>query len=309
MLHVKNVLVPTDFSRCADQALLQAAVLAQQSGATLHLLHVATLPSYRGGDGEAEARTHDLVSWLRKMAAVPDLHILEAERRGLSVASEILSYADEIDADLVVIGTHGRTSLGATLLGSVAIEVVRHAECPVVTVREQDEARLLTTMSHVLVPVDFSEFSHRCLRKAAILARESGATLHLLHVVDAPLHPTFYASGVKGPLDVDPELHERCRLEMVRLAAEEAPGVQTEMSVEQGNPADVICRFAERGTVDLVFIATHGLTGVRRFLMGSVTEKVVRHAPCPVFVVKAFGKTLLAPADATGTPQEQEGQE
>ncbi len=303
MLHVTNVLVPTDFSRCADQALLQAAALANQAGATLHLLHVATLPSHRGGDGEAEARTHDLVSWLRKMAAVPDLNILEAERRGLSVASEILTYAEQIDADLVVIGTHGRSSLGATLLGSVAVEVVRHAACPVVTVREQEEARLISAMTDVLVPVDFSGFSHRCLRKAAILARETGATLHLLHVVDAPLHPTFYASGVKGPLDIDPELHERCRLELVRLAAEHAPGIPTELYVDQGHPADVICRFADRGAVDLVFIATHGLTGLRRFLMGSVTEKVVRHAPCPVFVVKAFGKTLLA----AGEPG-QEGQ-
>jgi len=301
MLRVKNVLVPTDFSRCADQALLQAAALAQHTDATLHLVHVATLPSYRDGTVSAEERTRDLVAWLRKMAAVPDLRIVEAERRGLSVAAEILAYGEEIDADLVVIGTHGRSSLGATLLGSVAIEVVRHAACPVVTVRERDGTRLLTALKDILVPVDFSDFSHRSLRKAAILARESGATLHLLHVVDAPLHPTFYATGVKGPLDVDPELHERCRLELVRLAAEEAPDVATELYVDQGRPADVICRFADRGLVDLVFIATHGLTGLRRFLMGSVTEKVVRHAPCPVFVVKAFGKSLLeAGAQARG---------
>ena len=298
MLRVKNVLVPTDFSRCADQALFQAAALADQAEARLHLLHVATLPSDRGGDGESQARTRDLVGWLRKMATVPDLRIVEAERRGLSVAAEILTYAQEIDADLVVIGTHGRSALGTSLLGSVAVEVVRQADCPVVTVREREEARLLTAMKDVLVPVDFSGFSRRSLRKAAILAGQTGATLHLLHVVDAPLHPTFYAAGVKGPLDVDSELRERCHLELVRLASSEAPDANCEYHVDQGHPADVICRFADRGLVDLAFLATHGLTGLRRFLLGSVTEKVVRHAPCPVFVVKAFGKSLLEPTAA-----------
>ncbi len=300
MLRVETVLVPTDFSRCADQALYQAADLASQAGATLHLLHVSTPPGVPTENPEAAGQTEDLVQWLREEVRVPDLEIVRSERRGFAPAPEILAYAEEIDADIIAMGTHGRRGLGAVLIGSVAAEVVRRARCPVVTVREQAEARLLSTMQDILVPVDFSDFSRRALRKAAILADTVDATLQLLHVVDAPLHPSFYAAGVRGPLEADSDLAERCRLELTRLAASAAPECKTMLHVREGHPAEVICDYAQNRACDLIFIATHGLTGLQRFLLGSVTEKVVTHAPCPVFVVKSFGKSLLVAGKARG---------
>jgi len=296
MLRVKSVLVPTDHSRCADQALVLATDIARRAGAILHLLHVTSTPGTTAGGPLDKARTSELIQSLRLTEAGEGLTIVEVHRQTLKPGQVILDHATEIDADLIVLGSHEKGVMSESLIERVGIDVVRHADCPVITVRESVTPPLMSQVSNVLVPVDFSNFCRRALRKAAILARQEQATLHLLHVMERPLAPSFYATGVESAYSVDVDLSERCHDNLKALALAEVPDAPIVLHVEEGHPSDIICNFAARENCDLVFIATHGLTGMKRFFMGSVTEKVVRHAPCPVFIIKAFGKTLLSRA-------------
>ncbi len=141
--------------------------------------------------------------------------------------------------------------------------------------------------SRICCPVDFSETSSEALAQAAELAACDNAQLIVLHVLDRA------TSGVSGEvLIAAPELEERVieeanrQLERCQRQAEQlAPGrVATE--AVSGEAASEIVRFLERGAFDLAVMGTHGRTGIRRLVLGSVAERVVRHAPCSVLVVR-----------------------
>jgi nucleotide-binding universal stress UspA family protein len=307
MRKLKKILYPTDFSRCAEQALTHAVHFAEQYGAQLHMLHAVILHAYDPNnpemvfpsleDEDLRRQLNELAGQKMQVAAAAHgaegLVVRHVEDRGISAAAVILDYAERNDMDLIVMGTHGRRGLSHMLLGSVAEEVVRQAHCPVLTVRERQEPARWDEVDRILVPVDFSEHSRRAVTYGKILAESYGARLQVLHVFEQQIHPAFYAIGKTSLLQVDPDLASRARLEMSRMVAE-APGpeVEVDVHVAEGKATREIVRFAEEQASDFVVIATHGLTGLEHFLLGSVAEKVVRHCPCPVFTVKAFGKEL-----------------
>jgi nucleotide-binding universal stress UspA family protein len=306
MKRLERILFPTDFSACADQALAVAADLARTSDAELHLLHAVILHSYdpdRSEDQlaaseEAVARLWEEVAEKRLTGAadgaVTPPRLVTAQRRGVSAADVIVAYAKEHDSELVVMGTHGRRGAGQLLLGSVAEQVVRRCPCPVLTVRERTEPQLISSVERLLVPVDFSDHARRALANAKYLAASVGASIQLLHVVEQVIHPSFYAVGKSSLIQLDPGLPDRCRQNLENWY-EETPGpeIDVQYHVAEGKAVSEIVRFAERDATDLIVIATHGLSGLQHFLLGSVTEKVVRRAPCPVLTVKAFGRSFL----------------
>lgn len=307
MNRLKKILFPTDFSRGAEQAQAHAVAFAEKQDAELHLLHAVVLhgydpynPDFNLVEVEEEILKSLQEDASRRMAATVDadleqkLTVVRAERRGVSPAPVILDYADEHDIDLIVMGTQGRRGLGQLFLGSVAEEVVRRAKCSVMTVREQKEPKPPSDMDTLLVPIDFSEHSRRALAYAKRIAASYEARLQLLHVVEQMIHPSFYAIGKTSILDLDPDIIGRSKREMERWLQEAgAPDVLAESFVIDGRATRDIVKFAEDHDSDLIVIATHGLTGIDRFLMGSVTQKVVRRSPCPVFTVKSFGRQLL----------------
>jgi nucleotide-binding universal stress UspA family protein len=145
----------------------------------------------------------------------------------------------------------------------------------------------MLTCSKVLCAVDFSSGARDALEDAADLARRFGAQLTLVHVLDAPR-----AMGAR-PSVPPPELLERearqlgRRLEGWRHEAERIAGAPVRTVIADGPPAAEIARLAESGDFDLVVTGTHGRHGVGRLLLGSVAERVVRDAPCPVLVARA----------------------
>ena len=312
MKRLGKILIPTDFSPCADQALALAVDLARSNAAALHLLHALVLHRYDPGVATeklvereeeivgnwrelATARLSAAVDGARQDCARPeDLDLSTATQRGVSAADVILAYAVEQTCDLIVMGTHGRRGASHLLLGSVAEEVVRHADCPVLTVRERNEARLLSACEQILVPVDFSEHSRQAVSHAKHLASAIGARLQLLHVIEQIVHPAFYVTGKTSLLQIDSGLADRCRDNLQRLL-DTAPGaaVEADFHLREGKATTEITAFAEEQASDLIVIATHGLSGLQHFLIGSVTQKVVRRAPCPVLTVKSFGRSFL----------------
>jgi nucleotide-binding universal stress UspA family protein len=223
-------------------------------------------------------------------AADRDVSVVKAVHDGIPV-DEIEEYTADHDIDLVVMGTHGRRGANRLLIGSVAEEVVRSASCPVLTIRADEKVAPGEAVRRILVPVDFSDVSNRAIQHAKELAMTYGARLDLLHVVEEIALPAAY--GMEPVNLVIPEVVENSERALADMAREEIGYEHIVVHALTGYAVSTILDFADENDIDLMVIATHGRTGIDRVLMGSVAEKVVRRAPCPVFTVKSFGKSLV----------------
>lgn len=318
MLKIDKVLYPTDFSDHAGAALPWALRMAEKHGAELHLLHALVL--HAADEARVEARWEELAeearAELRAMAEegpVPIVRLEPAVRKGVAPAPVILEYAAEADVDLIVIGSHGRRGLRRLLLGSVAEEVVRTASCPVLTVRRADgREHEVPSLDRILAPTDFSKHARSGVEVAAALSATFGSELHLLHVVEQAVYPDFYFPVSVPAWDIG-ELRQRAAERLEELAEEVrsdgGAGVKTRAEVAVGRAAAEIADHAEEIDADLIVIASHGIHGLERILLGSVAARVGRQAGRSVLTVKVFGKRLLADGDGSPEPAETEGPE
>jgi nucleotide-binding universal stress UspA family protein len=304
MLQLQKILFPTDFSRCAEQALAHAVFLAEKYDAEIHVLHVVTL--FKDQPGILSNEITETEETIRKFEDIAerqlnkvvdlkgsdDMKIIAATKREVSAAPAILEYASDNNIDLIVMGTHGRRGLGHLLLGSAAEEVVRLAPCPVFTIRELKEPKPVMQVNNILVPVDFSNYSGKALAYASEIAQSYKAQLQVLHIIEETMHPAFSVTGKSSIFDLVPGIKDDSRKRAEKMIKEFVlDKVKSKVFIQGGRAASDIIKFANENSTDLIVIATHGLTGLEHMLMGSVTEKVVRMAHCPVFTVKAFGKT------------------
>jgi nucleotide-binding universal stress UspA family protein len=141
-----------------------------------------------------------------------------------------------------------------------------------------------TTARHFLVPVDFSESSLRALRHAVGLAEESGGGLTIVHVVAADYG--WLDIGREQYRDLDKALQKQAAAELHALADANVPrNVPADLEVRIGRPAEEIVAAASESKSDLIVLSTRGLTGLDRYLIGSVAERVARLAPCPVYLM------------------------
>lgn len=300
-LRIDTILVPLDFSPASMRTLEYTISLADEFQAALHLVYVqpadelAAIP----GAGRMMLDYADALAVMKERLGHirgqdegrfwPDFCHLCTGRS----YEEICKLAREIAADLIVMPTRGYSGLKRVLLGSTTERVIRHAPCPVLVLRGVEYiARdgLRFARRKVLVPVDFSKASLAGVTYAARLARATGATLRLIHVVfpytqvvgldrvgsDAtPLVQSANAAARK-------ELTNLARIPLLR-------GLSHETEVRVGSTMEQLCDETERADIDLVVIATHGRSGFKRAMLGSVTEQVVRYAQCPVLVVPSRG--------------------
>jgi nucleotide-binding universal stress UspA family protein len=306
MLEIHNILCPTDLSACAGHALPHAVRLAGLCRADLHLVNALVVHEADPGNAAHRLPNMDhLYEALERhaqaqMQSVMDEHgdagfrIKSAQVRSLSAAGAILDYAGENDVDLIVMGTHCRRGMRRLLLGSVAEQVVRLAPCPVLTVPQGAEAGPASQVDRILVPVDFSDYAKLALGYAAELTSLFEAEMHLLHIVDEVVYPDFYPPVMPSGGSVSDELRDQSLARLKDLLAEApASGTPAHVHVRSGRAATAIADFAAELRADLIVLASHGLTGLSHILLGSVSENVVRRAPCSVFTVKSFGKTLV----------------
>ncbi len=295
MIHVDRILFPTDGSDCAEKARRHALHLADYFDASLHVIHVEERDVELAD--VVEINEADLLADLHgtiegEKVPVPAARIRERTVAYPAAAGGILTYGVEHDVDLVVLGTHGHRGVRRLMLGSVAEEVVRRAPCPVITVGRGGTAPETMEGGTMLVPVDFSEHRARLLDHAREIAPVYGMNITLLHVVDVKGVPDAY--GVYSSLPDPDKLAERTRaaLEEDVLSLQEA-GIDATVEVRSGAPTAQVLAAADEMEASFITIATHGRTGLERMLLGSVAEKVVRRAPCPVCTVKSFGHSLV----------------
>ncbi len=295
----KKLLCPVDFSPGSQQAMRVAVRLANERNAELVLVHSWYLPpvAFAGEftyppevvqqlSDEAERGLEAAVAEAGKLGA---RHVTSRLLAG-PPWQQIVDLAKHDPAiGLIVIGTHGRSGLARVVLGSVTELVVRHAPCPVLTVRPETQPR---PFSHVLYPVDLSKPAHDAMSLAAELAQPGGAGITLLHVLERPA-----SSGDDLDPDFHRELDARAAALLDRWTAElrtkvDAPVTQLTRIGRPG--AQILALLDEDPTFDLVVMGSHGHTGASRLLLGSVAEKVVRHARCLVLVAHSSNSATPA---------------
>jgi nucleotide-binding universal stress UspA family protein len=141
----------------------------------------------------------------------------------------------------------------------------------------------------ILLPTDFSDCGNYALRYATSLARTFGASMICVHVIE-PMVPAVGYSGMSEPLpiaDITEQLEDSAERELPKLAeCEDCAGLEVEEVIAHGEAASEIVRVAKERNVDLIVVSSHGRTGLGRILFGSTAEAIVRHASCPVLVVK-----------------------
>jgi nucleotide-binding universal stress UspA family protein len=308
-----RIVVPLDGSRFGERALPLALAVAERAGASLDLITVAVPSSLpvagrdvavtgddSGDRGEVRAGAYlDRVVEQIRGAGFEGTLVRDAISPG-NAARSIVRYLAEVEADLVVMSTHGRGPLQRAWLGSTADGVIRRSPCPVLLVRppdalaeiEPDDRPLIDLAARpeafrsVVIPLDGSEAAERAFDALPPLLAD-GATTHLLRIV-----PPFVAGG--SPY-LPHAVREAQDHEMVRRASAEyldrfkgrveASGYHARPEgVTAGQPAVAILRATEAVGAGLIAMSTSGRGGAARLLLGSVADKVVRGAPCPVLL-------------------------
>jgi len=284
-MKLRKILCPVDFSEGSGRALELAARLAREHGAELVVAHAWYLPP----TAIEYSLSPDALDAIREDAA-HGLEDVVARARGLGVTQltsmllEGLPWTRIAEAaegcDLIVMGTHGRTGLSHVLLGSVAEKVIRHAHCSVLVVPMKGP---LLTFKRVLCPVDFSESSHIAIRRAAELVVADGGTLTVLHVIELPV---AYRGQI--PLDFAGEVDRRAKEKLDEWVAEASRKTKAKVTplVRVGTAGAQVLHVLDAEPADLVVVGSHGRTGIKRALLGSVAEKLARHAGCPVLVAR-----------------------
>jgi len=152
-------------------------------------------------------------------------------------------------------------------------------------------------LAKLLVPTDFSEDSEQAARYAVELAKRFQAEIHCVHIVDIPADLlSTSAYYMTGPSEQFVEqIREESKKNLEAFAEKNLEGIQVRTAFLEGSPFVEIIRYARNQEIDLVVIATHGRTGLKHVLFGSVAEKVVRKAPCPVLVVKREERDFVLP--------------
>lgn len=297
---IDDILFACDFSPSSNHALAYGVDLVDRVGATLHFMHVkeVAMGPFVGGEPSPEAGQQKLKAQfaercqeaLASYAHAPDdEHLSFVVERSGTVAPAIMQYAEEHEVDLIVMGTHGRRGVKRVLFGSVAEEVLRSAPCPVLTVRtgeDDEQAPEPASIERLVAPIDFSNASRSALRYAARLATLYGAPLALDHVVELPKIPTIYEVEFSDLSPEEIEVKVRSELEEWGRSVS-AEGTDLAYAVESGDPVPTLLNLASAPT-DLLVMATHGLSGVKRSVLGSAAEGVLRRAPGPVITGPTF---------------------
>ena len=199
----------------------------------------------------------------------------------------IVATAETWKADLVVLGARGLGAVQHALLGSVSLGVARHAPCPVLVCKGAPRAIRVITAA-----VDGSEPAREAVAWVAALPLAAGTRVRLLGVVEPEHFPSSAPGIVRATLRAALDARETERRAALQPPLEATRAMVTdraasaEVVVATGRPADVIVRDAEQSGSDLIVLGARGLGMVKRFVLGSVSESVVRHAGCPVLVVR-----------------------
>ena len=284
-----RVLLATDGSEEALAATEWLLTFPLPKSAAVRVLTVAALPVMLPPDASAGELRRRLLERARLIASearevlVNRWPTVEAQAREGDPREEIVREAEDLAADLVVVGARGLAPLKRALLGSVSTSVVHHGPGPALVVKGRRRG-----LRMVLLAVDGSADSLRAASFLAALPLDRGLRLRLLAVVEPPAFATGPEIGALPPVDeVLRDWQAEAERSLKRVEADFKEKVAAvESRVVVGRPGEQIVTAANDPEVDLVVVGARGLGAFKRLLLGSVSEYVLHHAACPVLVVR-----------------------
>ncbi|HUE87501.1 MAG TPA: universal stress protein [Vicinamibacterales bacterium] len=297
MAEITRILCPIDLSPASERALEHAVALARWYEATLVAFHVFSpqpLPMATEFGGYVPAPPQlseaEVIEEVRQFTKpVAGSAPIEIVVRDGHPVYEIIGQAAQMRADLLVLGTHGRSGFERLFLGSVTEKVVRKVACPTLTVPPHDKVPAdPVSFKKILCPVDFSPPSTRALEYAVSLAKEADARLMVLHVLES------YVDAVKlsevSQFTV-PEFEEHRKADAVERLRAMIPANAREWCTPEelvitGKPHREIVRVAADTAADLIVMGVHGRGAVDLMVFGSATNEVLRAASCPVLTLR-----------------------
>jgi nucleotide-binding universal stress UspA family protein len=281
---MKRIVVATDFSWRSDRAIRRAAVLAGTFGAEISLVHAID-----------DDQPNDLIVAAQNVASA----LLQKQVRNLQEVDGVQAHyrvmlgippdgiaraAEEIDADILVVGSHRKASLKDIFVGTTAERTIRMSRLPILTANGEPAG----PYRYVLAAVDFSHGTADAVRVAAAYANESRTPLAVVHVYDTPA-----SSLIAGTSLTDDQVEEQRSGEMARAADEldafmdalKCAGIRKMLRPHETSIADEILAVAGEVAADLVVIGTRGRSGIAKLLLGSVAEEVLRKADRDVLAI------------------------
>lgn len=313
----KKILVPLDGSALAEQAVDPALRLVQWAAGSTGSRGAGELifmrvPMYASSQtpvspaheyawpqerhlpvkGESAEYLRDLREDIKSKAG-PNVSIRTMVVNG-DRAGAIVDTAQTEQADLIVMSTYGRTGLSRWVLGSVTSRVLRHAHCPVLVINAStsQSASQSAPMAHILITFDGSLLSEKALEVGLALAKANAAQVTLLRVLsngdfssdEHPLPENIAISNNK--LQKEPLHHQAESYLQDLVAIHDTEGLEINIAVIAGPVASTILDFATNEKVDLIAMTTHGRTGIRRWIYGSVTENVLYGTSCAMLIIR-----------------------
>lgn len=274
---MKKILVPTDFSECADNAAEVAASIARKTGARLYMLHILDIPVYDRNDSfQSYADAAEGIFWMKLvrkkfkelfdrpfMKGVNAVEVLQFD----GVYDTIASQAKEHEIDLIVMGSHGDSGVHEVFIGSNTEKVVRLADCPVLTVKNRHEN---FSVKNAIFASNFYGEAKDNFERLFRFINLFDAHIHLVKVIT----PDQFETTTYTEKLIEDFAHE---WKLKNYTAH----IFNERSIDAGIQAA-----AQRLNADLIAMETHGRTGLARFFAGSQTETVVNHASIPVLSVR-----------------------
>lgn len=283
MAKYRKILVAIDGSESSKNALKQAIKLANDEKCWITV--VSVVPPY---EGELElVGVKNIRAAIRKPCedALSEAEkIAETERRPIKTVCEegevyerIVGIAEAENCGIIVMGRRSKSRFERSLIGSVTARVIGHSQRDVLIVPEGTAIG----WKNILLTTDGSRYSEAAADKAIDFAKSYGGELKVISVVDVPSE--YYAEAPKAVED----LIKKAKGFVGNLKEKaEASNISTETFVGEGDAYKVITDLAKKEKADVIFMGSHGRTGIKRLLMGSVTEGVIGHALCPVLIIK-----------------------
>jgi nucleotide-binding universal stress UspA family protein len=302
MIQIKRIVCPVDFSEISRHAFDRALAVARSYAGEVTVIHVLPMPGPMpavpyGPEGpgpfglEVPDRAHisSELSRFLGLEHVSDVTTRQEIIEAGPVHKAILRQASQLSADLIVMGTHGRSGVDHLFLGSVAEKTLRTSPVPVLTVppKAPEQAAGLPFRS-ILCAVDFSPDSARALAYAASLAQHADGCLTIMHVVETMIVGYDPRGG-----NFDIEGLSRATVALARTQLQECAASVTAGSTPiatvlgEGKPYPDILREAERRRADLIVVGVHGRSALDRLVFGSTADHLVRRATCPILTVRS----------------------
>lgn len=281
----RNILIAIDGSDSSKNALRQAIGYSKKANCRVTVLTV--LPPYeweleigivKNIKGIYRELGEKILSGAKEIAEEEGVQIETVLEEG-GIHEAIIDVAESRACDLIVMGRRGLSNIDRAFMGSITARVIGYSPIDVLVI----PGKGVIKCDNILLAVDGSKYSDVAVDRAISMAQDYGSVLKVLSVVDVPAEA--YA---EAPDAVDKLVEEARKLTQKVEGRAKSAGIKTDSFVKVGDPHEKIVDTAKELGADTICMGSHGRTGLKRLLMGSVTEKVIGNAPCPVLVVKSY---------------------